>query len=72
MPSIKIQYDGDDKTLERLTSLASEAGVTVEELVKRSIAQHLDGYGLKQPTGTQMQGVNSVTELFPAWGITKK
>lgn len=70
MPTLKIEYGDDDTTLERLESLASQSGLTCEELAQRAIAEFLKDYGLKEPL-SDFQPAN-LRALFAGHGITKK
>ncbi|MBV7542162.1 hypothetical protein [Acidovorax sp. sic0104] len=69
MPELLLHFSDNETTLERVTVLARENGITPEQWVLRAIAKDLGDYGLKPlPEGVQPQTLN---QLFEATGLLK-
>lgn len=69
MPTLIITFAEADATLDRLSALADELGITPEMLAKRAILQHLGEYMLtEQSTATNP---TRLQELFTGVGLMK-
>lgn len=63
MPTLKIDFDDEDTTPDRLNELSRETGLSPEQLVHRAIALYLGEYGLKPlPEGFKPQ-LSTPTEI---------
>lgn len=70
MPTLKIDFNDNDTTPERIAAMASDYGLTSEQLVKRAIAEFLGEYGLKEPP--EDFAPQNLRELFTEVGLMKK
>lgn len=69
MPTLKIEFQDNETTPDRIAALAQEHGISPEDLIKRAINDYLGDYGLKDPP----EGFRpkTLTELFIATGVYK-
>lgn len=69
MPTLKIEFDDDDTTPDRIAAIARDNGISSEQLVQRAIAQYLGEFGLKPLSeGSKPQ---SLQALFEETGVLK-
>lgn len=68
--AIKISYRDFETMPKRLEKRAEELGLTVEELVRRFIAEGMKGEGLNQEV--EGKGFSSLSEMLNDTGVTKK
>lgn len=67
---IKVSYRDFETMPKRLKKRAEELDLTVEELVRRFIAEGMKGEGLNQEA--EGKGFSSLSEMLSDTGVTKK
>lgn len=69
MPKFEINYRDDETTPDHIEQIATEHGITPEQLIRRAITQFLKGYGLQD--FPEDQTPQSLGDLFEGTGVTK-
>jgi hypothetical protein len=69
MPSFTVEFDDNETMPERIVLMAADLGITPEMLIRRALAEHLDGFGLRDvPPGIK---VKTLQEFLVESGVLK-
>ena len=69
MRQIIVEFDDNETMPERIAAMAADLGITPEMLVRRALAEHLDGFGLRKlPVGFK---ATTLKEFLIGSGVLK-
>ena len=71
MQKLVIRYSDNETTLDRLTQLSNQLGLTPEELAKRFITEGLGHSGLIELTDADFKDIQSLDEVLRKAGIKR-
>ena len=71
MQKLVIRYSDTETTLDRLTQLSNQLGLTPEELAKRFITEGLGNSGLIELTDADFKDIQSLDEVLRKAGIKR-
>ena len=71
MQKLVIRYSDNETTLDRLTQLSTQLGLTPEELAKRFITEGLGNSGLIELTDADFKDIQSLDEVLRKAGIKR-
>lgn len=71
MQKLVIRYSDNETTLDRLTQLSNQLGLTPEELAKRFITEGLGNSGLIELTDADFKDIQSLDEVLRKAGIKR-
>ena len=71
MQKLVIRYSDNETTVDRLTQLSNQLGLTPEELAKRFITAGLGNSGLIELTDADFKDIQSLDEVLRKAGIKR-